>query len=102
MKPNFKVSKQTTSTGQSSKILTPSHLVPKHMRCPRGSVLIKRIQDEDLALQKYSSFSGMKFSTTNSVTAASNYDAPPGYQVRGNDRIPIKFIQLSLFIISNP
>ncbi|XP_021753797.1 uncharacterized protein LOC110719204 [Chenopodium quinoa] len=38
MKPNFKVSKQTTSTIGSYTILTPSQLLTKSTRCPRGTI----------------------------------------------------------------
>ncbi|XP_021735660.1 uncharacterized protein LOC110702262 [Chenopodium quinoa] len=83
MKPNFMVSEQTTSTRRSSTTLTPSQVLPKHMRCPRGSVPIRRIQEEDLAMQKFSPLFGMKFSTTNftkSVSLNAN-DLLPGHQI---------------------
>ncbi|CAO2827248.1 unnamed protein product [Amaranthus hypochondriacus] len=34
-------------------MLLASQLVPKNMRCPKGTVLVKRIQEQDLAMEKF-------------------------------------------------
>ncbi|KAL2902527.1 POU domain class 2 transcription factor 1 [Bienertia sinuspersici] len=65
MKPNFKVSMQR-STPSSSLVLTPSQLLPESMRCPKGTVPIKRIKEEDLAMEKFSPSFGTAFTTANS------------------------------------
>ncbi|XP_019103090.3 uncharacterized protein LOC104884230 [Beta vulgaris subsp. vulgaris] len=78
MKGNLKIPKQTNSIDRSLKILKPSHIVPKSMRCPRGTVPIKRIQEEDLAMEKFSS----KISTSiSSKSIKTQDDLPPGHQI---------------------
>uniref|UniRef100_A0A803LQG5 Neprosin PEP catalytic domain-containing protein n=1 Tax=Chenopodium quinoa TaxID=63459 RepID=A0A803LQG5_CHEQI len=81
MKPNFKISKQTTSTiGSYTISLSPPQLVPKSTRCPRGTVLIKRIREEDLALEKFSSSFKTTISTTKLTESITpNIDSVPGH-----------------------
>ncbi|XP_074315957.1 protein neprosin-like [Silene latifolia] len=38
--------------GRRSSLKAVSHVLPKHMRCPQGTVPIKRIQKEDLLMEK--------------------------------------------------
>lgn len=72
MKPNFKIPKRRRLNTFSSSTLIPSQrrLLPKKMRCPEGTVLIKRIQEEDLDMEKFSPSLGMKFPTSNSYNFA--------------------------------
>lgn len=79
MKPNFKIPKRRRLNTFSSSTLIPSQRrLPKKMRCPKGTVLIKRIQEEDLAMEKFSPSLGMKFPTSNSYNFAyPNDDQPP-------------------------
>ncbi|XP_056688839.1 uncharacterized protein [Spinacia oleracea] len=85
MKPNFKVSKQTTSTARSFTILSPSQLLPKSIRCPRGTVVVRRIQEVELiAMDKFSPLLGTTtFSTTNKSSHSTTPDEEllPGYQI---------------------
>ncbi|XP_021735663.1 uncharacterized protein LOC110702264, partial [Chenopodium quinoa] len=83
MKPNFKISKQTTSTiGSYTISLSPPQLVPKSTRCPRGTVLIKRIREEDLALEKFSSSFKTTISTTKLTESITpNIDSVPGHYI---------------------
>ncbi|KMT12088.1 hypothetical protein BVRB_5g100430 [Beta vulgaris subsp. vulgaris] len=79
MKPNFKIPKRRRLNTFSSSTLIPSQRrLPKKMRCPKGTVLIKRIQEEDLAMEKFSPSLGMKFPTSKSYNFAyPNDDQPP-------------------------
>lgn len=65
MKPSFKVFEQETWTDHlSAKILTPSQLLPKHIICPRGTVIVKRMQEKELAMEKSSPLLGMVVSSS--------------------------------------
>lgn len=82
MKPSFNIPKPTRSNDNTSTIVTASHLLPKNMRCPNGTVLIKRIQKEDLALLKYKrKMFRMPVSTSSSSSMFANVDndPPPPY-----------------------
>ncbi|KAL2902467.1 DNA gyrase subunit B [Bienertia sinuspersici] len=80
MKPSFKITKRKGLNDNSSTILTASQLLPKSMRCPKGTVLVKRIQEEDLAMAKYSKLFGVAFLISNSSSKLvyPYNDPPPG------------------------
>ncbi|XP_021753798.1 uncharacterized protein LOC110719205 [Chenopodium quinoa] len=69
MKPNFKIPKRAKLNDNSSSILSVSQLLPRNMRCPKGTVLIKRIQEKDLMMEisSFSTSNSSKFAHPNDV-----------------------------------
>ncbi|KAJ8449245.1 hypothetical protein Cgig2_002377 [Carnegiea gigantea] len=76
MKPSSNIQR----LGRSPSRLKASQFLPKNIRCPKGTVLIKRVQKEDLLMAKFiRSSSGMKLDEENDVSG--------GHKVRFKARV---------------
>ena len=53
IKPTFKIKRRPTVKKIGSSMLLASQLLPKNMGCPKGTVLVKKIEEQDLAVEKF-------------------------------------------------